>query len=230
MEGRLQCLSEEFSRLTSKCPPQVCSSWSWHRIPAAAARRLRQTVRVPHHKVDPCPPPLCTAGQLTISSSELGEKGSSHQSKKCALLSYVSLRARQLVWKCERSSLGSPQSEVTHMGKEGWWGAAALHATRCASVRPSVCPSGASVLTWRNEAETPLSEPLLLIPVDLHSCLQRRLATPTAASGMSKHRNLINNHHLFIYLSIKQEEEEVPQTKYIVFSCKTNVIYLWVDQ
>lgn len=165
--------SEDSPRLTSRCPLPVCSSWSCHQNPAAAARKLRQTVREPHHKVDPCPPQLCTAGQLTISSSEPGENEALHIRQKCALLSCVSLRARPLASKVWEILAGFPAlwGDAHRGGGGGGRGGAccaACDSLRVRSLRPHLTQWG----------RDPLGEPLLLIPVDLHSCLQRSLATP----------------------------------------------------
>lgn len=153
------------TRLTSRCPQQAWSGWSWHQIPTGKQHRLRQMVKESHHKVDPCP--LCAPGQMICSRGE--KKTPSHQQKTASLPAVTLTYTHARVPGSYQSSRKTPDkfpAEVTHM--EGWYG-------KWCAVRPQPRPN---FTHWARDPSEMCccrcwvhSAVLTLIPLDLHSCL-----------------------------------------------------------
>lgn len=206
---------ESFSRLTSKCPLQVCSSWSWHRIPAAAAaaRRLRQTVREPHHKVDPCPPHHHSALRDSWRSARVsrGEKRL-FTSAKSARCSYASESAHGR--SCE--SVRDPRRVSRSQRWRTWGSKDGGELLRCVrlAARPSVCLSVRSLrphLTqWGKDppqrAASTNSRGFTFLP------LEKTLNTPLLLLGWANTaalETIINESQWFFW---KTRTTKVPQT------------------
>ena len=145
-------------RLTSRCPLQASSWWSWHQIPTGKQHTERQMVKETHHKVDPCP--LCAPGQMICSKGE----NFLHISDTLSSVFICQWPARAVLSKYQESLSNISQR----------WRTWSLRCEEWCAARPEPRTSQLYALRQRPLGELPKDlQPSVrsLIPLDLHSCL-----------------------------------------------------------